>query len=119
MKKIIAVLFLILFSASAQSADKNSSDYSIKVHISASHMLLDPGRNDVIYANATLNGKKVELAGIGILIHNQFSLIIPGDYLARQSKDIHNADSTAIHQEYEVLLPDGTVWHCVISGLSE
>ncbi|MFZ1086479.1 MAG: hypothetical protein WAN35_16065 [Terracidiphilus sp.] len=118
MKKFVAVLFLLLFSATVQGADKNSSNYPIKVHISASHMLLDPGKDDVTYANATLDGKKVELAGI-LLVHAQYSLIIPGDYYARLSKDTHNADSTAIHQEYEVLLPDGTVWHCVISSISE
>jgi len=118
MKKLAAVLFLVLFSASAQSADKNNSDYPIKVHISASHILPDPGTVDLLYADATIKGKKVELAG-HLIVHGQYLLIVPGDYLARQSKDIHNADSTAIHQEYEVLLTDGTVWHCMLSAISE
>jgi hypothetical protein len=81
-------------------------------------MLLDPRNGNVTYANATLDGKKVELAGF-LLVDSQWAIIIPGDYKARQSKNVHNADSTAIHQEYEVILPDGPVWHCVISGISE
>ena len=80
-------------------------------------MRLLPGQ--ALYADAILNGKKLELQGNPIGIQRSWALIIPGDYPARLTKDIHNADSTAIFQEYEILLPDGTVWPCVSSGVSE
>ena len=123
MRKTVAVLFLLFCAASLHAKDKpNPADYTIKVHISASH--IDPptiGRA-ANYADATLDGKKLQLSGDAVNIGgrvDRFALIIPGDYMARLKKDFHNADSTAIHQEYDVLLSDGTVWHCMISGISE
>lgn len=119
MRRYVAVLILMLCATVAHAKDKPTPpDYPIKVHISSSHMLLDLRNGNVTYANATLDGKKVELAGM-LLIQSQWTVIIPGDYLARLTKDVHNTGSTAIHWEYDVLLPDGTVWHCVVSGVSE
>jgi hypothetical protein len=127
MRRFAAILFLMLFSTLAWSADKpNPADYTIKVHISATHIRhfcsergADVRCDDGIYADAILNGKKIELLGGDVIDKKVGMLIIPGDYPVRLTKDIHNADSTAIRQEYDILLPDGTVWHCVTTGISE
>jgi len=130
MKKFFAVLFLLFCSTAliygqktrfGQTPEKPNPAVSIiKVHISATHI-----RNfcdkciDVLFADAIIDGKKIELTGFPKRISSLSVLIIPGDYQARLTKDIHNADSTAIRQDYDVLLPDGTVWKCFTSGISE
>ena len=136
MRKIVAVLFLLLCSTSliygqktrfGQTPDKlNPADFSIKVHISATHIrniCVQPGASVTcsigLYADAVLNGKKLELSGSAVILQKQSVLIIPGDYQAWLTKDIHNADSTVIRQDYDVLLPDGTIWKCYTSGISE
>ena len=123
MKKFVAVLFLLVCATSMQAKDKPTpADYTIKVHISASH--IDPPTYGLVvnYADATLNGKKLQLTGVAVKIGgkvDRYALIIPGDYLARLTNDFHNADSTAIYLEFDVLLSDGTVWHCMVTGISE
>jgi hypothetical protein len=120
MKKIVAIFLLLLCATTLQAKDKlNPADFTIKVHISATHMQLNTPLGDVLYADAILNGKKVELAGTAVLIKNGYALIIPGDYTARLTKDNRNENGTLIRREYEVFLSDGTSWGCVISGISE
>jgi hypothetical protein len=136
MRKFIAVLFLLLCSTSPIHGQKarfgqkaetlNPADFTLKVHISATHIrpyCAEPGTQvgcgDVLYADAILNGRKLEFRGSAELIKHSSVLIIPGDYQARLTKDIHNADSTVIDREFDLLLPDNTVWHCMISGVSE
>jgi hypothetical protein len=136
MRKFVAVLFVLLCSTPliygqktrfGQTPEKpDPADYAIKVHISATHLrniCIQPGASVTcsigLYADAVLNGKKLELSGSAVFLQKQSVLIIPGDYSARLTKDLHNADSTAIRQEYDVLLPDGTVWKCFTSGISE
>jgi hypothetical protein len=136
MRKFVAVIFLLLCTTSliygqktryGQTPDKpNPADYPINVHISATHLrniCNEPGANVIcsieLYADAVLDGKKFELSGSSVIIQKQSVLIIPGNYSARLTKDIHNADSTAIRQDYEILLPDGTVWKCFTSGISD
>jgi hypothetical protein len=100
---------------------------SVKVHITASHIRdhctdTFKGQSSCVnglYADAILDGKKVELFGADEIDKRDTVLIAPGDYHAQLTKDVHNADSTLTHQEYNLLLPDGTVWHCVVSGISE
>jgi hypothetical protein len=129
MKKFTVVLFLVLCSAFVRAEEKpNPADFTVKVHISASSIPnFDLNELTVMSAEATLNGRKIKLSGRAVLLNNngqtKFAsnamLIAPGDYQARLVKDVHNSDSTAIHQEYDLLLTDGVVWHCTISGISE
>lgn len=120
MKKLAVVLFLVFCSAFAQAKGKpNPADFTVKVHISAAHFVVYPSTTYMLYADVTLNGKKLQLAGRAALIQSNYLLITPGDYQARLIKDVHNTDGTAIHQEYELLLTDGIVWDCVVSGTSE
>lgn len=142
MRKFVAVLFLMLCFTSLIYGQKtrygqhpeepktpkvpnasnmpNPADSTIKVHISATHLR----SNTEFYADVILNGKKIELSGNAVTVKKHsatinYGLIIPGDYQARLTKDLHNADGTIIRQEYDLLLPDGTIWHCVTSGIYE
>jgi hypothetical protein len=129
MKKLAVVLFVVLCSAFAQAEEKpNPADFTSKLHISASSIAnLYSNELPVMSAEATLNGRKIELSGFAVLLNNNGQtksgnnamLITPGDYAARLTKDVHNSDLTAIHQEYDLLLTDGIIWHCMISGVSE
>jgi hypothetical protein len=123
MKKFVAVLFLMLCSTLTWSADKpNPADYTVKVHISASHLKTVCGDglcSNLLYADAVLNGKKIELSGNDPIVKKTLMLIAPGDYPVKLTKDNHNSDGTLFSQEYDLLLPDGTVWHCYTSGISE
>jgi hypothetical protein len=120
MRKLTIVLLLVFCSAFAHARQKpNPADFTIKVHISATHFLVSPSTTYMLYADAILNGKKLQLAGRAALIQNNYLLIAPGDYPVRLIKDVHNSDGTAIHQEYELLLTDGITWDCVVSGVSE
>ncbi len=128
MKKLVAVLFIMLCTTLALSADKpNPADFTIRVHISASSIQHLYGNGlPVLTVEAILNGKNIELSGFaehfndsGHKSGNNFMLLTPGDYQARLIKDVHNSDNTAIHQEYDILLTDGIVWHCITTGISE
>ncbi len=129
MKKFFAVLCLLFSAATLQAKNTpDQAEYTIKVHISASTIpnLYSVGI-PVMIAEAILNGKKIELSGNAVLLDdrnqiksgNNAMLIVPGDYQARLIKEVHNSDSTLIHQEYDILLTDGIVWHCITNGIYE
>jgi hypothetical protein len=123
MKKFFAVLFLLLCSASLQAKDKpDPADYTIKVHISGSYRRTECGNgvcSSTLYVNAVLGGKKIELSATTIFIPKKPMLISPGDYSVRLKKEDHNSDSSLFNQEYDLLLPDGIVWSCWTTGISE
>jgi hypothetical protein len=109
---------------------KPGDDYPIKMYLSEKHYrreYVGSGQDrDVIYADAVINGKKVELRG------NQgadfqypyghplkyFKLPL-GDYQARLLKDSQNVDDAPLFQVYELVLPDKTVWRCTVTGISD
>jgi hypothetical protein len=96
-------------------------DYPIQTHISGIHYRGEGGSDNfeqVIYADAIINGKKVELRGGQGASRASFKLL-PGDYSARLLKDPNKIASTSISQEYEFVLPDRTVWRCTVTGVSE
>jgi hypothetical protein len=135
-KKFLLVLFLLLCSASLINAQKTRSgqkasekpspaDYTVKLHISATHNRDNctgggpmPCAN-WLYADAIVNGKKFELMGTTNLDKHDSVLLIPGDYPARLTRDVQTKNSAELFQEYDVLLPDGATWHCVTTGISE
>jgi hypothetical protein len=92
-------------------------DYPIKIHISGMHYRTSP-YEAAIYADAVMNGKKVELEG-GQGIPYKYYKLSPGDYQARLLKDSHKIADSPIFQEYEVILPDKTVWRCTLTGVLE
>jgi len=110
-----------------QTPDKpNPADYPVKVHISATHrrQFCTGNYNTItcgegLYADAIVNGKKIELGGTNVIFKKSVMLIVPGDYQIKLSMDNNSADGTLFNQEYELLMPDGTVWKCFTSGISE
>jgi hypothetical protein len=132
MKKFVAVLFLLLCSTSlihsqktrlGQTPDKpNPADFTIKVHISASHFETECVSGicrDLLHADTILNGKKIMLQGVAVIYKGSIMLLAPGDYPAKLTKNSQNPNSAWFSQAYDILLPDGTAWHCAISGISE
>jgi hypothetical protein len=101
----------------------NPADYTIRVHISAIHFrtCLYDGRGvcyEQIFADASLDGKKVELTGS--VAKRDLRLLVPGDYFARLSeKKPRDGGKAVMFQEYFLLLPDKTAWACEVTGLSE
>jgi hypothetical protein len=134
MKSLFAVLIFWGCSiASAQGkyrfgqqnpADQNASNYSIKVHISATHLrsctwVSEYGRcYDALYVDAVLNGKKLELVGV-VDKKTPPMLIAPGDYVACPTIKPHDGGGPVFYQGYFVLLPNKTAWPCSVTGFSE
>ena len=136
MRKFVAVLFVLLCSTPliygqktrfGQTPEKpDPADYAIKVHISATHLrniCIQPGASVTcsigLYADAVLNGKKLELSGVMVTFQKARVLVVPGDYPAKLTIDGQNPDTAWFGQEYDLLLPDGTIWHCYTAGISE
>jgi hypothetical protein len=109
----------------------NPSEFPLQLHISASHIrrvctgLDSPNSagvfctSDGLFVDAVMNGKKVELWGDSTIGKQKSSILVPGDYKAQLTNDGHNADRTAISQDYVVLLSDGTTWQGHLSGITE
>jgi hypothetical protein len=96
-------------------------DYPIKVHVSGVRYrdeYIGGQTADVIYADAVMNGKKVELRG-DRQIPFQYYKLSPGDYQARLLKDSHKMGNTPIFQIYELVLPDKTVGSFTVTGIAE
>jgi hypothetical protein len=123
MKRLAALLFLVLCAAFTLAAQTpNPADYTMKVHISASHLQGDCdqlGCGTYLHADSTLNGKKLQLSGNVVRVKNIPMLIAPGDYPAKLTKDVHNSNGTLFVQGFDVLLPDNIIWHCATNGVSE
>ena len=144
MRKFVVALCLLLCSTSLIYGQKTrygqaprakqGVDYPLKVHISGIHIrtyyaspswigpnFLATERNeDVAYADAVLNGKKIELLGAWTWISGSYQTpLSPGDFQARLLKDSPKTSVTPIGQEYELLLPEGIVWRCAVTGVSE
>ena len=108
--------------------NQNPADYTIKVHISATHLRACDvvGINTVcgeamavggLYVDASVDGKKVEL--FGAVDKHQAQLIAPGDYSAMLPKKARDGGNVVLGQAYYVLLPNRTAWFCGITGFSE
>jgi hypothetical protein len=132
MRPVVAALFLVVCTTSLIYGQKtrfgeatvppNPADYTLKVHIAAAHLKTECANgfcSNVLYADATLNGKKLELSGVAVMVKKTLMLIAPGDYPAKLVKDVHNTDGTLFDQEYDLLLPDNIVWQCYTTGISE
>jgi hypothetical protein len=75
---------------------------------------------DVAYADAVLNGKKIELMGAWTWISGSYQTPLSlGDFQARLLKDSPRMSVVPIGQEFELILPEGIVWRCTVTGISE
>jgi hypothetical protein len=101
---------------------KPGDNYPIKIHISGVHYRTEysgSGQNDVVvYADAVMHGEIVELRGERSIPFRPYKVPL-GDSQARLLKDSHEIDGTILFQEYEIALPNGTAWKCIVTGISE
>ena len=104
----------------------NSADYSVQVHITASHVHRSCAGNmanvwceSLLSVDVLVNGKKLELTGTSKVGKEQSVLLIPGEYRARIAKEIKEDNSAVFRQEYDLLLPDGSTWHGATTGITE
>jgi len=134
-KSVLVFCFLIGFLSLAQGqkarygktpAKNDPANFPVRVHISSTHQLagcsgygntVDCGPG--LFAEAVIDGKKVDLWGAAAIAKFQYAILAPGDYLAQVTQDAHNADDTLISRRYLLLLPDGTTWPCGLSGITE
>jgi hypothetical protein len=104
-------------------AAKPGVDYPIAIHVSGIHVRTPcKGENchDVVYADATVDGKKVELMGDWIWYPDYYQLaLFPGDYKGRLLKDSSRKNAGPVFQEYEILMRENTVWNCSVTGVYE
>ena len=134
MRTLVAFVFLLLCCASLTDAQKTRLGAAppkplgpaIKIHISATRLRSYCTGNsgsvwcaDGLYADAIIAGKKIELEGASVIEKLNQVLLMPGDYQAQPTQDQHNADNTVIHREYDILLPDGSKWHCSTPGITD
>jgi hypothetical protein len=130
---IVALMVCFMFPVRGQKTrlgqipeKHNLADYSSDVHISSTHIrYYCSGFRDQIscsnglFADVIVNGKKLELSGATTIGKHEFVLLIPGDYKARLTKNVSDQNGAVIKQEFDVLMSDGTTWHCVTTGISE
>ena len=114
---------------------KPGDAYPIKMHISGVHYrtsyggiggglsknmpdaIMD-GEKDATYVDAIMDGQKIELQSNQNIPFWYYNLAL-GDHQARLLKDPHKANDAPLFREYELLLPNNTVWRCVVTGISE
>jgi hypothetical protein len=96
--------------------------YPIKLHVLGIHYreeYVGSGQTDyVIYADAVMGGKKIELRGDREVPFQYYELPL-GDHQARLLKDPHKPVDTPIFQEYEIVLPNKTVCRFTVTGILE
>ena len=109
---------------------KAGVEYPIKVHISGIHIrtncLQEPidvssrvSCNDTLYADAIVNGAKIELMGDFLWFPGYPIPLAPGDYQARLFKDHRTKNAPPLFLEYELVFPDRSVWHSTVTGFTE
>ncbi|WP_433972444.1 hypothetical protein [Tunturiibacter lichenicola] len=101
---------------------KPGDSYPVKMHISGIRYRrkdTGPGETaDLVYMDAVINGKKLELRGDRDAPFQYYKLAL-GDCQARLVKDPHEMGDTPIFQVYDVVLPDSTVGRFTVTGISE
>jgi hypothetical protein len=109
---------------------KAGVDYPIKIHLSGVHLRsyckvsgAQAGYaecEDACYADALLNGAKIELMGYCNWTKAKApDLIGLGDYQARLIKGMPKNGTGQIGEEYELILADRTIWRTTVTGISE
>jgi hypothetical protein len=135
MKRLLGAFLFLAFLSSSLPAQKTrfgqglpharpGVDYPIQLHVSGVRVRVEcygpENCGRMLRAEAVLNGKKVELSGESWLSRSYYQVpVLPGDYQARLLKDPHPVAGTPFYREYEILLPDKTVWSCAVTGLLE
>ncbi len=124
----VFVLFMLLSSASlfAQETKPNPDDYTVNVHVRTSRLDISCDSTAgggsscgfVQRLKVTIDGKKYELIGGFGFLNRGISVLRPGDYKARITKD----DTSRTYEyvrDYEFLFPDGHKRKYMVDGESE
>ena len=109
---------------------KAGVDYPIKIHLSGVHLRTYCKASgaqagyaeceDACYADALLNGSKIELMGYCNWTKVKApDLIGLGDYHARLIKGLPKSGIGPIGEQYELILADRTIWRTTVTGISE
>ena len=122
MKKVFLMVLLFLpVLGRAEKPAPNPADYTVAVHVQASHIALDSsdvtGGSSVCvwnqHLNATLDGKKFDLVG-NRATKSVFVLRV-GDYKAKVLKE-DTSRSYEYQRSYEFLFADGTTGDFQVTG---
>lgn len=144
MKKLVVALVMLVCAGSVLYGQKtrfgqaprakHGVDYPLKAHVTGIRIrtyyaspswlgpnFLTPERDkEIAYADAVLDGKKIELMGAWTWIPGSYQTpLSPGDFQARLVKESPEKSITGIGKEYELLLPNDIVWRCTVTGVSE
>lgn len=136
MRRIIVILCLVAGMAVMAQGQKtrfgqvqekpDPAKFPLRVHVSGSRIrqecLVQSGNSvceDELYAEAVIDGKKVELWGKASIGKIHTAVLAPGDYQAQITDEAHNADNSVVSRNYLLLLADGSTWHCALSGMAE
>jgi hypothetical protein len=126
MKKILLALLFVLPSTLHAAPKPNPADYSIAVHVQASHLVLECDSHlggsycgPQLRINVVIDGKKLELE----CKKDSKDLLRLGDYKAKRlADDTDSGDpspSYQDHERYELLFPDGKTLEFRVVGESE
>jgi hypothetical protein len=122
---LISAASLLVFGQSGQKA-KAGADHPLTVHVSASRIqyncpIASSGcSSSDLYADVIVNGKKLELMGPTQIVRKVLpSVLLPGDYPARIVSDTQAAGGSLARREYELVFADGTLWHALVTGITE
>ncbi len=140
MKKLTFLLLFLFCTASLSFAEKvrlgevpprakRGMDYPVTVHVGATHIRQNceydwqsaiiggPKHTcpEVVYVDAVVNGKKIELMGQS---YRKYTISL-GDYKARLTTKAPHADPAAMGQKYELLTPEKYAWRSMVTGVSE
>jgi len=122
MKKIALLVLLLL--ATFSWAASNPDEYSINVHVSASHWVMAPtvllGPEPVLRLNVIIDGRKYELEARAAIANLEagVTLLTPGDYKAKVIQDVHKTAYES-SQAYELLFPDKKTRKFMVVGQTE
>jgi hypothetical protein len=139
MRRVFVVLLLCLCSFGANGQKwrpgqppphaKPGVDYPIKIHVYGIHLRDEyygsGQRGAVVYADAIMGGKKIELCfNLEPIPWFHTDPVLPGDYRARLLKDSpkkspYKTSDSRIDQQYEFVMPDGTLLPSTVTGISE
>ncbi len=112
----IALLAVLLTAVSATA--QTPGEYTINVHVSASHWTVAPGllsTQAVQQLDVVIGGKKYDLEATA---QSSPTLLALGDYKARLVQDEHKTAYES-SQAYEFLLPDKKTRKFMVVGQSE
>ena len=95
-------------------------NYPLKVHVSAVRLRNYGcgGCYAQLLVDTVIDQKKLELDGTLLYSFSQVHLV-PGDYNARLLKSSKDPGTSPLYDEYELVLPDRTIWRGTVTGISE